>query len=166
MTTNNDTRKPIPGAAIGIAVVLFPLCSVFFSWLFGQQEQNPPPLPVRIMVGMLISALLTGYVLLASYVFRDAKRRGMRHVMWTFIVVLVPNAIGFILYFLLRQPLLGKCPNCQITVKPDFNYCPRCHQQLKPVCPGCGKTAEAGSQFCPYCGTGLSPSAPAAAPGV
>jgi len=159
MTRNNNQRGPIPGVAIVIAVVVFFLCAVFFSWTFGQEHPRIP-VPVQILLGSIVAALISAYIMLAGYVNRDARRRGMRHVLWTFIVVLVPNAIGFILYFLLRQPLLGRCPNCATTVKPDFNYCPQCHHQLKPVCSGCGKTAEPGSQFCPYCGTPLAGGAP------
>ena len=163
MSAINNRRGPIPGVAIAIAVPVFFLCLAFFLRTFGRDE-TPPPIAVQVLLGILMGTLAAGYVLLAGYVNRDARRRGMRHVLWTFIVLLVPNAIGFILYFLLRQPLLGSCPNCRTTVKPDFNYCPQCHYQLKPVCPGCGKTSEPGIQYCPYCGTSFSPAAPAAVP--
>jgi RNA polymerase subunit RPABC4/transcription elongation factor Spt4 len=153
MNTHQAERgqRMIPGAAIAIAVLVFIVCGIVFPWAF-ESERNPPPLGVQLSLTLLVASAMAVYVLLAGYVFRDARRRGMRHVLWTFIVVLVPNGIGFILYFVLRQPMLGRCPQCRTEVKADFNYCPSCHYQLKPVCTSCGKTAEPGSVYCPYCG--------------
>lgn len=172
MNSNNTQRgeRMIPSVAIAIAVVVFIICLIFFSWTF-EQERNPPPMAVQVFLTVLVASAMAFYVLLAGYVNRDARRRGMRHVLWTFIVVLVPNGIGFILYFVLRQPLLGRCPQCRTVVNADFNYCPSCHFQLKPVCTHCGRTAEPGSQFCPYCGnafgeTGLKSPQIAPTPGA
>jgi len=155
MATDSSDRGRIPGAAIAIAVVVFVICMIFFSWTF-EREQNPPPVPAQMFLSLLVASAMAAYVLLAGYVNRDARRRGMRHVLWTFIVVLVPNGIGFILYFLLRQPTLGLCPRCHTTLKADFNYCPSCNYQLKPVCASCGKTSEPGSVYCPYCGNAFT----------
>src|SRR5260370_39702236 len=49
-----------------------------------------------------ISLLVVALVALIGYVYGDAKRRQMRYVMWTLLVIFIPNAIGMILYFILR----------------------------------------------------------------
>src|SRR5579863_9817094 len=37
-----------------------------------------------------------------GYISADAKRRGMRYVMWTLLAIFVPDFIGVIIYFILR----------------------------------------------------------------
>jgi predicted amidophosphoribosyltransferase len=89
--------------------------------------------------------------LLLGYVIRDARRRRMNSAVWAVLVLLIPNAIGFIIYFLLRQPLLVKCPQCPAQVHPNFNYCPQCKYNLHPACPKCAHVVQAGDAFCPHC---------------
>ncbi len=48
----------------------------------------------------------------------------MNYVLWTFLVILVPNAIGFIIYFVVRQPIMGTCPQCGATVNPGVQLLP------------------------------------------
>ena len=67
------------------------------------------PLFLLSLVGV---AFLGAYVLLVGYVFADAKRRGMNHVLWTLLAIFIPNAIGIILYFILREPIPVPCPAC------------------------------------------------------
>ena len=43
-----------------------------------------------------------------GFIYADAKRRRMRHVMWAWLA-LVPYFIGVILYFILRDPLPTPC---------------------------------------------------------
>jgi uncharacterized OB-fold protein len=45
--------------------------------------------------------------------------------------VLIPNCVGFVLYFLLRKPILHPCPSCGGGVTPDAAFCPHCgHPQM------------------------------------
>jgi uncharacterized OB-fold protein len=44
------------------------------------------------------------------------------------LAVLIPNCVGFVLYFLLRKPILHPCPSCGGGVTPDAAFCPRCGQ--------------------------------------
>ncbi len=78
------------------------------------------------------------YLLLIGYINRDAKRRGMSPLrfgrLWR---LFIPNALGIILYFVLRQPLRGACPQCGYAVQTGFNFCPRCNYKLSPNCPQC-----------------------------
>jgi hypothetical protein len=102
----------------------------------------------------LISLFLGCYLFMIAYVNRDAKRRGMNSGLWTFLVlVLTPAyfAIGFIVYFLMRQPLPYNCPQCGTTVGARFNFCPNCKCNLHPSCPQCKMEVVEGDKFCPYC---------------
>jgi RNA polymerase subunit RPABC4/transcription elongation factor Spt4 len=99
-------------------------------------------------------------VLLIGYVYADAKRRGMRYVMWTLLATFIPDAIGVILYFLLRDPLPTSCPRCSTLVKHGFAYCPQCGAPVEIACPQCRRAVERGWQNCAYCGTKLPISGP------
>jgi hypothetical protein len=57
------------------------------------------------VAGILMGVALALTILLAGYVYGDAPRRGMPRVPWTALAVLAPNGIGFLIYFLMRNPL-------------------------------------------------------------
>jgi RNA polymerase subunit RPABC4/transcription elongation factor Spt4 len=107
-----------------------------------------------LMLFVLVLALLIGYV------YADAKRRGMRYAMWTWLAFLVPNGIGIILYFILRDPLPRPCPGCSTLVKSGFVFCPYCGTAMKPTCPNCGRAVEHGWTNCPECGSKLPATTP------
>jgi hypothetical protein len=151
----NEEVRLVPWWAWGLAGAGF----ICMQWLFHvfilTHEKNPPPLEMRGFLGFLTGALLAVYFLLTGYVNVDAGRRGMNRALWTAIVILVPNAIGFILYFILRQPIQGSCPGCGTTVQSGFNFCPRCNHQMVPTCSVCQRALRPGDTFCPYCGAKL-----------
>jgi Double zinc ribbon len=68
-------------------------------------------------------------------------------------------AVGFIVYFLMREPLPYSCPQCGTTVGARFNYCPNCKCNLHPSCPQCKREVAEGDKFCPYCAQELAPAA-------
>ena len=80
------------------------------------------------LLGAAIGGLLAGFVLLAGYVYADANRRGMHAWGWTALAVLVPNGLGFVLYFLLRKPRTHPCARCGGGVAADAAFCSRCGQ--------------------------------------
>jgi RNA polymerase subunit RPABC4/transcription elongation factor Spt4 len=79
----------------------------------------------------------------------------MNYALWTVLVIFIPNAIGYIIYFVVRQPVRGACPQCGATVNPAFNFCPKCKFILHPACPECHRAIELGATFCPYCAADL-----------
>jgi Double zinc ribbon len=147
--------KIIPGVAIGLAVTAFIGLQVLIHALM-MHDHNPPPMVVRIFIGLMAGTVLAVVLLLFGYVYRDAKRRGMNPVLWVLICIFVPNGLGFIVYFLMRSEIVGKCPNCGAPVKNGFNFCPKCHFALAPVCPQCRRAIGSSDVYCPYCGTDIS----------
>jgi RNA polymerase subunit RPABC4/transcription elongation factor Spt4 len=99
--------------------------------------------------------VLAFLILLVGYVNRDAKRRGMNYKLWTILVLFIPNAIGYIIYFMVRKPIMGACPQCGAMVNPAFTFCPKCKFILHPACPQCHRTIEVGTTYCPYCSAEL-----------
>ena len=114
------------------------------QWEFWQQALFGFGLPVFVLL----------YVMLVGYVYGDAKRRGMRHVMWAWLAV-IPYFIGVAAYFILRDPLPQPCPSCQMVLPARFTFCPHCGTATTRICPHCGKPAERGWVNCAYCGTKL-----------
>ncbi|MHB8540979.1 MAG: zinc ribbon domain-containing protein [Candidatus Acidiferrales bacterium] len=92
---------------------------------------------------------------LYGYIYGDAKRRAMRYVMWTLLAIFVPDFIGVIIYFILRDPLPIDCPSCHSRAPAKFTFCPQCGSALCPYCPQCGKSVERVWANCGHCGTKL-----------
>ena len=110
------------------------------------------PLWAKQLVTVLVPLPLMIYALLVAYISRDARRRGMRHVLWTLLAIFIPNGIGIILYFLFRDPLLAHCTKCGARVRSNFPFCPICGAAMAPACPQCRRSVEAMWSNCPYCG--------------
>ncbi len=103
-TTFSDELKIVPTWAWVLGSVAF-LCMQFvFNVVIPEHKgnANAPPAPILAFLGFLVGALCACYMLLIGYVNRDAGRRGMSRALWTVIVIFIPNALGFILYFLMR----------------------------------------------------------------
>lgn len=154
----SDELKIIPAWAIALAGVVFVCMQVVFNFVIPEQKSNanPPPAALLAFLGILAGAVLACYILLVGYVNRDAGRRGMSRVLWTLLVIFIPNALGFIVYFLLRQPLMQPCPQCHTPVQATFNYCPTCNTKLHPHCAQCQRMVRLTDTFCPYCGYKLA----------
>ena len=117
-----------------------------------EQEILRWPLVGRIGIVLGMTILPAIYVLIVAYVYADARRREMRYTLWTLIALLVPYAIGMIVYFLMRDPLPAPCPSCQVAVPARFIFCPHCGMAIKPTCPHCGRAVERAWTHCGYCG--------------
>lgn len=136
-------------------------------WIFipAQNLHDRHPMPLRLLVFLLClgSFVIVGLCLMIGYVNRDAKRRGMSPTLWTLLVILIPNLIGFIIYFIIREPMVFNCPQCGGTVSARFNFCPKCKFNLNPACPECKHAVRPGDRFCPFCAHDLSGENPAGA---
>ncbi|MBI1983152.1 MAG: zinc ribbon domain-containing protein [Acidobacteria bacterium] len=159
-TQFSEEVRLVPWWAITLAVVLFVGIQVLMHVLGFRREPNPPPVPFQILIGLLIGTLAAFVMLLIGYVNRDSGRRGMNSTLWTLLVIFIPNAIGFILYFLLRQPILIQCPQCGTATNPNVNYCSKCKYNLRPTCSNCKHAVTPGDRFCPYCAYDLEVRAP------
>lgn len=158
MSRFRDEVALVPRVAYTIATCVW---LGFFALMMGVPFRLDPEGRRWPMAGKLAMSILPGLplfilVLLIGYVYADAKRRGMRYVMWTLLAALIPNAIGVILYFVLREPLLVNCPHCGAQARQGFPFCPKCGGALAQSCPQCRRAVEPGWTHCGYCGAALN----------
>jgi hypothetical protein len=136
--------------------------------MFPYELRDNPALASLALAGIVtaVSLCLATVIFLIAYVNRDSKRRGMNSALWTLLaIILLPGylIIGFMVYFLMREPLPYPCPQCGTSVGGRFNFCPNCKCNLHPSCPNCKREVVETDKFCPYCGYELGTSAPSSA---
>jgi len=149
----------VPVWAWALAAVAF----IAAQWYFNiaiVHHPRPPAAWARPVLGLFAGIGGGAYLLIIGYVNRDSKRRRMSPLLWTLVALIIPNGMGILLYFVLRQPFTGTCPQCGRAIEVDFKFCPRCSQKLGPNCPQCQRSVQADDSYCPYCGTSLDKSAP------
>src|SRR6267143_3718939 len=132
--------------------------------VFPPDFQNDPALAFLASAGIVtgVSLVLASIIFLIAYVNRDAKRRGMNSALWTILVIILLPAwgfIGFVIYFLMREPLPYPCPQCGNSVGARFNFCPNCKCNLHPSCTQCKREVAETDKFCPFCGNDLKAAA-------
>src|SRR5260370_16556182 len=166
-----DEFKLVPRWLVAVVILLFIVGQVIAyigkaqgltnnGEIFPRELRNNPTLASLALAGIITSvALVLGASLfLFGYVNRDAKRRGMNSTLWTLLVILLFPAyfaLGFIIYFLMRELLPYPCPQCGNTVGARFNFCPNCKCNLQPSCLQCKREIAETDKFCPYCGNDL-----------
>jgi hypothetical protein len=136
-TILNTVPKPARTTA-----AVFLSCAVLIGLTIGIIQANlttPLAIPgdhmsflwpvLGFVMGLFVGSLFAIWILGLGYVYADARRRNMPHVPWVLIAAIVPNLLGFLLYFVLRKPLASPCPQCHQPVAVDQRFCPSCGYQ-------------------------------------
>jgi hypothetical protein len=146
----------VPRAAWIVALIgyLGLMITLYFVVPIGS-DTSQWPRPGQLCFIFLLPLVFVLIIPLYGYIYGDAKRRAMRYVMWTLLAIFVPDFIGVIIYFILRDALPLDCPGCHNLVPSKFTFCPHCGNPLRPSCPQCGKSVERAWTNCGYCGTKL-----------
>lgn len=161
-TAESDSRAPgnhgdlgmIPPWSIVLAIVAFAAMQYLFHGILPHHRHEM--LPMRLLMGYSWGAVFASYILLVGYVSRDVKRRNMPAPIWMLIVILMPGGIGAVVYFLLRQPMLSRCPHCSTEIASSNHFCPQCQFQMAPVCGRCFRGVEITDVYCKQCGHDLA----------
>jgi hypothetical protein len=158
----SEEVKLIPRWSIAVASLAF----VFMQYLlwvilpaYRQSLHMRPvaaPLGVRFYFALSWGSLAALYVLMVGYVSRDAPRRGMSTRLWVVICLAMQGGIGLVLYFLLRQPVVARCPSCGTSIHTEFHFCPQCAYQVSAACGNCYKGVRITDLYCVYCGHNLA----------
>jgi hypothetical protein len=124
------TRKILPKFAVAIAALAIPAWVVYFassqgrSLLASQGFLNA--MPETLWFGLTFGVFTAAFFLALGYIYGDAKRRQMPAWAWVFAAFLIPNLIGFVLYFVFRGPLLGPCGSCGKPIRAGESFCSHC----------------------------------------
>ena len=145
-------------AAVAAGLLFVSLYAAMFL-LPAMKAHEPGGVVALVSMFLLVCVLGVAPIvidlLLVGYVYGDARRRGMNHVMWTLIALLIPGAVGIILYFILREPLPVACPACGAPVRKAHAFCPGCGAAVRPACPQCRAPVEPTWRNCAHCGVPL-----------
>jgi hypothetical protein len=119
-----------------IAACAIVCCAVLIGVAVGFTHTSPQSIgwPVlgrmaAVGTGLLTGSLAAVWVLCLGYVYADAKSRAMPPVLWTVIAAMVPNLLGFLLYFALRRPVTVPCPKCGHAIAPEQRFCAWCGRE-------------------------------------
>jgi hypothetical protein len=123
MTVPNGFRL-IPTAAKILSGIVLVAIVVFFFCFFDEHKT----IGLGTVIGVGIGTIGATLILLTGYVYADASRRDMPSIPWAALALLIPNGVGFVLYFLLRKPIVHRCSNCGYGVAQDAAFCSRCGQ--------------------------------------
>jgi Phospholipase_D-nuclease N-terminal len=125
------TRKILPRSAMAIAALAIPIWVVYFASRLGRSllasKGFLSTMPDALWFGVTFGVFTAAFFLALGYIYGDAKRRQMPAAWaWVIAAFLIPNLIGFVLYFVFRGPLLGPCSSCGRPVRGGEAFCSHC----------------------------------------
>jgi hypothetical protein len=120
-----------------------------------------PGTPLEV-VGGVAGALAAAsfvflWVLLPTWVFVDARERGVRRAPLFAFLTVISSLVGLLVYLISRPetPLRLNCPGCAREVNGGA-FCPHCGRDLSSaICPACRYPLKPDWAFCPACRTEL-----------
>ena len=123
-------RNILPMSAMAIAVLAIPIWVVYFASSRGRSfltsEGFLNAMPDALWFGLTFGVFTAAFFLALGYVYGDATRRQMPAWAWVIAACLIPNFIGFVLYFVFRGPLLAPCSSCGKPVRGREAFCSHC----------------------------------------
>jgi hypothetical protein len=123
-------RNLLPRPAMAIAVLAIPIWVVYFASSRGRaflaSKGFLSTMSDALWFGVTFGVFTAAFFLALGYVYGDARRRQMPAWAWVIAAFLIPNLIGFILYFAFRSPLLGTCNACGRPVRRGEAFCSHC----------------------------------------
>jgi hypothetical protein len=111
-------------------LVIFVCAELLAAVLVSANHGNVSELAVGALAIPIGSSVLAAYIMLLGYVYGDARRRGMPAGLWVLLVLLIPNLIGFVVYFILRRSIFAPCQNCGRGAEVGQIYCSQCGHKL------------------------------------
>jgi len=123
--------------AVRIVAGIVVACGAFVGPVVGaiaRATDHHPNGPVGVLgagflglaMGLFLGCVIAIWLLCLGFVYADAKRRAMRPVLWLLVVILFPNLLGFLLYFVMRQPIGTTCSGCGRTIPLFQPFCSWC----------------------------------------
>ncbi len=153
----NEDERLIPAWSIAVAAAAFVLVEYYFWLILPTQQHHAVPLGFSHLFQSLVGSPRRS--LFPHGGLRQQRRPAPRNEHAVLDCDLLCHACRHrrcSFYFLLRAPLVSRCPACATHVQSDFHFCPQCNYQLAASCGNCFRTVRATDQFCTRCGHELS----------
>lgn len=93
------------------------------------------------------------WVLLALYIYQNAKKSKLNPALWG-IIVLCTNLAGVFIYLIYKQNNKS-CFKCGAVQNKNNIYCVYCGTKISNTCDKCNKGVNEEDRFCKYCGNKL-----------
>lgn len=147
--------RPLAGAFAGRTLVAFYLDNAQLRALDAARDQFHVWAVEAVTAALILYAVFS--LLLAVWVFRDARKRDFLPAMWG-LLTLIGNVVAWLVYMLVRSRGVGsRCPRCGTALRSDFAYCPglRARRPTAPVLPAAapprmrGGYAPTAARLCP-----------------
>ena len=120
---------------VGAAAIFF--SAVPIGLLVGYRMRNANnafhTMPLTGLAALGVGAVVAFWLLAVGFVYADARRRNMRPVPWALVVICFPHLLGFLFYFVMRQPIASFCSHCGGVVSGGQRFCPTCGQMQSPA---------------------------------
>ncbi len=124
------TRKILPRSTMGIAALAIPIWVLYFASSQGRSflasKAFLSTMPEALCFGLTFGVFTAAFFLALGFIYGDAKRRQKPAWAWVIAAFLIPNFIGFLLYFVFRGPLLRPCSSCGKPIRGEEAFCSHC----------------------------------------
>lgn len=118
-------------------------------------------MPLEAVIGVAAAVAGTAFaflwVLLPTWVYVDARERGVRRAPLFAFLTVISSLVGLVVYLIARPESARRlsCPGCAKEVNGGA-FCPHCGRDLASAyCPACRYPLEPDWAFCPACRTEL-----------
>jgi hypothetical protein len=114
-------------------------CALLIGLVVGYEAGQGAALGMMSAYGsaaLVLGIALAIWLLCLGFVFADARRRAMRSVPWVLVAALFPHLLGFLLYFVMRQPIASTCGHCGQTIPLHQRFCSWCGTPQPSSTPG------------------------------
>ena len=121
--------KPIRTLGMIVLILFVPIGTTVGFFAAKANGQLVTSLVCGLLGGTAMGIFLAIWVMCLGYVYEDAGRRMMPPVLWILVAILVPNLLGFLIYFAVRRPIAQPCAKCGQPVRANARFCSWCGHQ-------------------------------------
>lgn len=130
--------------------------ATYAVWVLQDYGTMPGTLTVQIA---LVTAV-AGWLALATWLFQDARDRGLRTAPAWLVLALLTGPAALAVWQIARPeraplPAAPVCPGCGRDTIDGLSFCVRCGQPLRPVCGACRQPVQLDWEYCGSCGADL-----------
>ncbi|MFI4945282.1 MAG: zinc ribbon domain-containing protein, partial [Burkholderiales bacterium] len=146
--------KRADGAALGsLYVKRSPVRDSYYH------RSEPLEAVFTVSAGLMAASIAALWVLLPTWVYVDARERGVRRAPLFAFLTVISSLVGFVVYLIARPEELKRltCPGCAREVNGGA-FCPHCGRDLSSaICSACRYPLKPDWAFCPACRNEIKP---------